>query len=64
MEDCIEFLSVQLNELGTSAIKKENTYTKVAQTGVAKVTGSGLGVASWTLTSTSSVSSGIVSVAT
>lgn len=49
--------------LGTSAIKKENTYLKVAETGVAKVTGSSLGVASWTLTSNSFVSSGIVSVA-
>lgn len=49
--------------LGTSAIKKENTYLKVAETGVEKVTGSGLGVASWTLIS-NSVSSGIVSVAT
>lgn len=57
--------SVQLDELlGTSATKEENTYTRVAEAGVAKVTGSGLGVASWTLTSISSVSSGIVSVAT
>lgn len=57
-------LSVQLKELlGTSAIKKENTYLKVAETGVAKVTGWSLGVASWTLTSNSFVSSGIVSVA-
>lgn len=57
-------LSVQLDELlGTSVIKKENIYLKVAETGVAKVTGTGLGVASWTLIS-SSVSSGIVLVAT
>lgn len=48
--------------MGTSVIKKENIYSKVAETGVAKVTGSGLGVASWTLSS--SVSSGIVSAAT
>lgn len=49
--------------MGTSVIKKENIYLKVAETGVAKVTESGLGVASWTLIS-SSVSSGIVSAAT
>lgn len=50
--------------MGTNEIRKKNTHTKVAETGVARVTGLGLGVASWTLISTSSVSSGIVSAAT
>lgn len=50
-------------QLGTSATKKGNTCSKVAVTGVAKVTGLGLGVASWTLTSINSVLSGTVSVA-
>lgn len=54
----------QLDEqLGTSAIKKVNIHWKVAARGTVKVTELSLRVASWTLISSNSASSGTVSAA-
>ena len=57
---------LQLEEQsGTGAIERGIPYWRAATTGVvAKVTGSARGVASWTLTSSSSASSGTASAAT
>lgn len=52
----------QLEEqLGTGANEEGSLYWKVEVTGVAKVTGLGLGVASWTLNNNNSALNGIVS---